>query len=712
MRRRPVSADNTTGLRRPTLSSLGPWSIRLRFALPLVAMLAAVACDDGTTSTTEGGGGAPPAADADGDGISDADEGTGDADGDGTPNANDQDSDNDGIPDSVEAGDDDLGTTPVDSDGDGKPDFIDTDSDGNGILDSKDGTGDTDLDGVGDYADLDDDGDGENDVAEIAGALADCNSDGMADPTGTADAPADCDGDGTPNYHDTDSDNDTIRDYDDGSNDSDGDGFVNKYEHDSDNDKLLDENEAGDTDLLSPPIDSDGDHAPDFLDPDSDDDGVLDGDEVTAGTDPHNPDTDGDGVTDLVEIAAGTDPLDGMDNPQAHGNFVFVVPYQEATTPPEDTVKFRTLIQYADVYFAFDTTGSMSAELAAMKNQTTGVPAIVAQLVCQNFGTACTLDQECAADQVCFENQCIKSPNVAPGCIPNLYTGVGTFDDLNTYANRVSLQANPAVTAAAIPNTGGGSNEAPYQPPTCIADPTKCPNDGAKNCTAGGVGCPAFRADAVRIYVQISDADNQCVGGECATFTPALAGSTLQAAKINFIDLYGTDDSGGAGTPQSVATDIAIAAGTLDAMMMPFVFLAVDAAVVNNAVTAILKLSSQKKLDVGIEDSDDPSDAVDATQFIDYLEVNVSGTGNCTNVMSHTDSNVDGHDDFFPQLKVGTPVCWDVHPVPMNNTVPATESVQLYKAKLTVKGDGSPLDARDVYFLIPPKKAMVGGPPS
>jgi len=232
------------------------------------------------------------------------------------------------------------------------------------------------------------------------------------------------------------------------------------------------------------------------------------------------------------------------------------------------------------------------------------------------------------------------------------------------------------------------------------------------NCTAGGIGCPAFRSDAVRIYVQISDADQQCSGATCGNFTGASAGAALLGQKISFVDLYGTDDSGGIGTPDSVAKEIGIAAGSVDMMGNPFVFLATNAAVVPNAVSAILALAHQKKLDVGIEAADDPSDAIDATQFIDYLVVNTSGVGTCTMVTPTTDTDADTHDDFFPQLKVGTPICWDLHPVPQNNTVPATDTVQLYKARLTVKGDGSPLDGRDVYFLIPPKKATVSGPPS
>jgi hypothetical protein len=430
-----------------------------------------------------------------------------------------------------------------------------------------------------------------------------------------------------------------------------------------------------------------------------------------GGTDPTTADTDGDGVSDLIEVAAGTDPHDPADNPQSHGDFVFIVPYEQPTTPPEDTLEFRTSIQYADVYFAFDTTGSMAAELTAMKDPITGVPAIVDQLRCPATGQTCLIDTDCGQDQVCFNNGCITDPLFGEGCIPDLWTGVGTWNVLNTYRNLLSLQPDPVVTANAVPaNTGSGAAEAPFQPPVCISDPALCPNALNMSCTAGGVGCPAFRQEAVRIYAQITDADQQCSGVECANFTAATAGAALQASDIKFMSLYGTDDSGGIGTPQSVATDIAIASNTLDQNGQPFVYLAIDQAVVQNAVTAIRNIARGKALNVTIGAADDASDAVDALQFINYLEVNISGIGSCTNVDPVADTNGDGYNDAFPVLLPGTPVCWDVHPVPVNTTVPPEKYPQLYRAILTVYGDGSPLDNRDVYFLIPPNKVVIEPP--
>jgi len=694
-------------------------------SLASILVIAAACGDSGTTGSGGGntGGNTPDLTDSDGDGIADIHEGDGDADGDGTPNKEDLDSDGDGVPDSVEAGDDDVNTEPVDSDGDGTPDFLDLDADNNGIPDASDGTGDTDGDGKADFADLDDDNDGIIDSIEIAGDGSDCDGDGVADTTlGTPDAPKDCDGDGTVDYQDTDSDNDTIGDIDEGQSDTDFDGIRDRYDDDSDNDGLPDSVEAGDSDVATPPVDSDGDGIEDFRDPDSDNDGISDTDEVANGTDPTNADSDGDGASDLIETVAGTDPNDPTDSPQANGDFVFVVPYQAPTTPLTDTLHFRTSVQFADVYFVMDQTGSMDAEFPAMKSN---VPLIIQQLTCQNFGTACAIDEDCATDQVCFNNTCIQDPGVAPYCVPDLWTGAGVFSDCNTYHNQQRLSPNANATATNLNAEGfPGSSESVLQSPACVVSPNLCSNTN-KNCSAepgvvNPIGCPGYRPEAVRILVEITDAGNQA-GASCGGLaTPAAAGAVLAAQGVKYVGIWGTTDAGG--TPcanaQTCTTGVGQGSGTLDANGMPFIYAAADAAIVAATKQAIINIVRGVPLDTTLGAADDPTDAVDALQFINNLYVNVSGTGNCDMVDPVSDPGVlglpatvgDGKDDSFPALLPGSKVCWDLIPVPVNTTVPATDDPQIYKASLTVRGDGSPLDTRDVYFLIPPKAVVIMPP--
>jgi len=100
-------------------------------------------------------------------------QGNGDLDGDGIDNAYDIDADGDGIPDGIEAGDQDRCTPPIDTDGDGAPDYLDFDADGDGVLDKDEGQGDLDGDGVPNWVDPDDGGQTTSAQTPDTGAGAD-----------------------------------------------------------------------------------------------------------------------------------------------------------------------------------------------------------------------------------------------------------------------------------------------------------------------------------------------------------------------------------------------------------------------------------------------------------------------------------------------------------------------------------------------------------
>lgn len=640
--------------------------------------------------------------DYDNDRIGDEEEGVDsalDSDGDGQPNFQDPDSDNDGILDRIEAGDTDLATPAIDSDGDGAPDYLDTDSDDNGILDSNVGTestDDIDFDGTGNYADLDDDGDGITDIDEI----------------GEFCVPLDTDTDGVADFQDTDSDADRILDLHEGMNNNDGDDLPAYRDLDADDDCIPDEFEAGDDNPFSPPRDSNSNSVPDFLDIDSDGDHLVDGLEdrncngvLDPGeSSPFVEDTDGDGVRDVIEYAAETEPDNPNDNPQSNGDFVFQMPFMEPTMPAQDSLEFTTNVKFVDLYFSFDTTGSMIEELAAMSSPTTGVPAIIDALKCNSSGGSCLTDADCPSG-VCFTNSCIEDP-VQTGCLPDMWSGVGRFDELDTFYNILSPQPHASLTASSIPSIGGGGSEAPYHAPACVANGANCMN--TPNCVPGADTCVGFRDTAIRILLQITDADDQCVGPRCSLFPPSVTGVELISKQIKFVGLYGVDDdSSNPGTARSVAEDIAYAANSISFWNEPYVYPAADAAVVDQTVTAVEDIFNGLDLDVTIEASDLPFDDGDALQFIDYLEVNTSGVGNCTTILNTTDQNGDSYHDTFPSLLAGTPVCWDVHPMPVNIIEAPTLVPKIFRAELTVRGDGSVLDRRTVLFFVPPNLAVV-----
>jgi hypothetical protein len=636
--------------------------------------------DDDTTSDAQIGD------DADGDGISDSDEGRAasvDTDDDGTPDYLDTDSDDDGIPDYGEAGDDQPSTPPVDSDDDDLPDFRDIDSDDNGRGDAIDGTDDLDGDGRKDFQDQDDDDDQLDDRMEL-GDLPD--------------EPSDTDGDGTPDFQDTDSDDDGLPDLLEGNDDFDGDGPGNYRDTDSDGDCLLDSFEAA----ALPPVDTDEDGRPDYLDRDRDNDGLADGVEdancdgvVDPGeSSPSDSDTDDDGVTDLVEETAGTDPSDAADNPQANGDFVFVVPYQDPPTPENDDLDFSTNLKMVDVYVMIDRSGSMSTEILSVRNN---IDSQLLALTCPPLGSG--LPDE---------------------CIPDIWSGAGTFayEDNAPYTHHLDLQSNPALTGPSIAtgepstityneahlmavwsaltglgsqSTGCGSSAVYPARATCAGSPAG----------ATGIGYPCFRPNALPVILLATD-EAPTVTFNCPTIPSVAAAANNIGAKI--IGILGS--SGGA----QVGVDLnalATQTGAVDSTNndAPLVFEGANDDAADAIGNGIRSLAANVTLDVSATPVDDSStDTVDAVaSFVHHLETLQLGTAECADGLTAQDTNSDGFQDLYRDVLPGTPVCWRLVPK-TNHTIAATPEPQLFHATIEVYGDDiTLLDTRDVFFLVPPE---------
>jgi len=287
---------------------------------------------DADGNPVTGDGSATDYTDNNGDGIPDAY----DFDGDGIPNHLDLDSDNDGILDIIESQPSTgaLALSGNDNDNDGLDDNFDAD-DNNTDNNISAGTTPTDTDtGTGfddnpDYLDIDSDNDGITDIVEAHSTSTYKNN----LPTGNVGvngvdsryenidtyAPTginivDTDIDGTPDYRDSDSDNDGISDLSESGfgnvlsgNDVDGDGLDDNIDNTDTNDVSnfdatngVDDTETdlqenpldndvltgGDVDFRDDVIgtDTDGDGIPDNIDIDDDDDGILDIEECTIGS--------------------------------------------------------------------------------------------------------------------------------------------------------------------------------------------------------------------------------------------------------------------------------------------------------------------------------------------------------------------------------------------------------------------------------------------
>ncbi len=697
------------------------------------------------TAGCGGGGGSgsdaglPELPDEDGDNIADVHEGRAEAidtDGDGTPDYLDTDSDGDGVPDYREGGDDTTRTPPVDSDGDGTEDFRDTDSDNNGREDGVDGADDIDGDGRGNFADPDDDGDGLLDVDELG-----------ANPA----MPVDSDMDGTPDFQDIDSDNDTIGDRHEGMRDVDNDGKPAYLDDDSDADCILDSIEAGDADVNTPPVDTDGDLQFDFVDLDSDGDGLLDsiedancnGTRDGTETDRIKADTDGDGVSDLIEDAAGTDPNNDADSPLINGDFVFIVPYNGAPSPTEDALDFSTDVGQADVLFTMDETVSMDAEIANLKLSMSSLIATVrTQLPDTAFGVVGYRDFPTApygspGDEPFVLRHRIMTATTSAG----LASVQGAVDQYSAAGGNDGPEAGWEMMyqiATGVGTTEGGASVPPFT--TTTAPPVTVPA-GEETGTIGGVG---FRAGSLPVVVWITDtcSHNSPQGESDYTFasvTRDAAVTALQEKSIRVIALisgagcgnnfarldaqYGVEATGAVvpvsawgavGVRPSDCTEIQCCTGLGGAGelspdgMCPLIFRvngSTGAGLTDAMATAIRVVTRFGALVIGATAKDDPSDSVDALDaFVQRVEANTVAGAPCESAgLVAIDTNGDTIKDTFSNVNAGTTVCFDVVPK-MNTTVPATDVPQMFKASVTVSGDGiTVLDTRRVFFLVPPE---------
>ncbi len=492
--------------------------------------------------------------------------------------------------------------------------------------------------------------------------------------------------------------------------DTDGDGDPDFTDTDSDNDGIFDRDEAGDTDLTTPPVDTDGDLAPDFRDADSDDDGLGDFDEVTAGTDPKNPDSDGDGVTDLVEVvscggdpACAGDPTDPSSSPKTRGNFVFLEPYQKPPTPERDTLDFATEIQKADVYLLVDTTGSMGEAIASLK---LGLSTPMTGLIDRVRDT-----------------------------IPDVWIGVGDYRDYpagpflmnygdpGDYAYRHSLDVQPSSATAQSTvdalSLGNGADGPESLVPALFSIATASGLAGLAGpagvippqtgCPMMHRGYPCFRGDAVAIAVIMTDAPSHngppvspnnyndgFIGGPTPTYQQLV--NAMSTHPLKMIGIAVGPNAQAKGT----LDDLARISGAVDAMGAPLTSTWTPGAEISDAVvTQIQSLANSTPIDVSVRFIDDPSDSVDTeAAFVDHLEANETGdpTRGCDPRMATGTP----YPDTFPAVSPGDRVCFDVI-VKQNDTVAPTAVPQLFKATVEVVGDGiSVLDSRDVFFLVPP----------
>ncbi|MDP1825084.1 MAG: hypothetical protein Q8L48_17635 [Archangium sp.] len=518
----------------------------------------------------------------------------------------------------------------------------------------------------------------------------------------------------------SDPDQDTISDLYEGAAagvDTDLDGTVDALDPDSDGDGIPDAIEAGDADLATPPIDTDSDGTPNFRDLDSDDDGVPDQVEDPNGngvldpgeSSPRSADTDGDGTPDIVERQAGTDPNSATSNIPA-GDFYFVLPLGDPAV--EATFSFTTRLRKADVLFSVDTTGSFDEEIA---NIQASLASILGGVRAQ---------------------------------IPDAAFGVGKFGDFplspfglagdRPFKLLQRLTTDDARVSAAIdqlpPATGGNDKpeagfEALYQWGAGLGLPAfgAAPFDWQVGYSAtagmGELGGAGFRADALPIVVQVTDARAHDAAEYPATFgahgkTQALGALSRMGARI--IGINSLENQGTADDPRAQLEDLAGATnalvpptagtcptgvlvgatpsprptwGTSGKCALVFDVRTDGSGLGGRIVEAIRALATLSTIDISSRargDQQAQAQGVDSARFIKAITPVPPAPAGATIV-----------GDVFRGVTTGSTVTFKFQA--QNDFVPPAATPRLFKLHLEVVGDGvTTLDERIVYVIVPP----------
>jgi len=603
------------------------------------------------------------------------------------------DSDGDGISDEVEK----PNGVAVDTDEDGTPDYLDKDSDGDGIPDKVEGAVDTDEDGSSDYRDLDSDGDNINDEIECPEQVCvDTDEDGIAD------------------YLDTDSDGDTIPDLVETAEDFDSDGISNYIDDDSDDDGISDLDEAGTVDI---PRDSDEDGFPDYLDRDSDNDGLTDKKEKEIGTDHTKVDTDGDGFDDNTELAAGSDPL--VKDPEFYEDqFYVILPYQE----PEknDKLKFNTEIRKADIVFHFDLTGSMTNAIDTVKGDIENIiiPGVTSVLDDPAFAIASYKHIDSTPHVM---NQPVTTDvNKLKAALTNMTApGSGSIDS----------QYETLFQAASGHGFDGELLE--FDVSDCLDQPIGCLANvnnfydvyrdidmPPQDCTGqmGTIGGSCFREAALPIQILMTDEALYDINKDLLSDTGGLVtayrykwndskpdeghyrdevADAMNAINSKFIGIMGTSlTSELLNTIQDRMEQIADDTDSKTAAGDFFIFQVgySGGGLSDEMVTAIQDLLLNIKRDITTgQESVSNVHGIDTTEFVKKILTDSSIPVN----------NYDSKDDdWFYNVRPNTELLFDVT---FENTIfePTTTESTLFKAKITVYGEGALLDTRNVYIIVP-----------
>ncbi|HSW60646.1 MAG TPA: hypothetical protein VLJ60_07585, partial [bacterium] len=493
----------------------------------------------------------------------------------------------------------------------------------------------------------------------------DSDDDGIFDRIECPEQPCnDADGDSMPDYLDTDSDDDGIPDLYEGTNDPDKDGIPNFLDKDSDGDGIEDYVENGET---IPPLDSDKDGTYDFLDLDSDNDGLSDTQEKEFGSDPKLKDTDGDTFDDFTEFIFGSDPKD-PDSGIPENAFYIILPYE--SDPVIKNLDFSTDIKKVDVLILVDLSGSMLDEHTNLKNgiKTTIIDGVRAEISDSAFGL------------VKFGTLEDKVYNLSQSMTTNADAVKTAVDSISSCSGVEEYHTHALWQAA----SGAGTNEE-----ICVSDSFLGCIDGwydvnvsAVNCSGkeGSIGGACFRDESLPILIMSSDESftdgswDEWDKGSRKRISDVVAAMNTINAKFIGID---------SGSSTNDFNSISDGTGSKDTLGNRF----------NYKINADGTGFSQKIVDAVVALTENIQ--IDITTKAKHID-NVYGVTDTTKFIKSTSP------ETFPDVKPGQTVTFDVT---FENTIYENETYEskVFSAVINVLGDGSFLDSREVFIVVPGK---------
>lgn len=502
--------------------------------------------------------------------------------------------------------------------------------------------------------------------------------------------------------------------------DADGDGIPDDEDEDADGDGIpnMVENYGG---ASCAPHDADSDGVDNWLDADSDDDGVPDAVEQSSRTDPYAVDSDGDGFSDLVERSAGTSPTDASSRPP--NSAAAVLPHRGGDVMLTLTVDNR--IENADVFFLVDTTGSMVEERF---NLIAGIQRVVVPALAEEFA-------DVAYGVGGFDDYPVRPYGAGPDGTPGasgdlpfylvapmldglgdtrhgtLATGVcpsgfgvleeggnGTADIVEALAglgchNGEDLPEAfvPALWATA---TGHGLTW-PGSEPDAVPAQTDCP--------PGHRGYPCFRPDAFPIVLLVGDAAfHNGPGGTAAysfespTFEEAVEALDEIGAKV--LSLFS-----GEGSDRAPYEELARRTGAIAADGTPLVFdVRSDGSGIDRSVVdAVSSLADGVPQDITIEPRDDPSDTVDALDFVVSF---TTGDGRTAGGAPGGYASKDEATFFTVEPRASVDFVLTLR----NDSVAPAHEAQVFALIVRARGSaGATFATRTIYVIVPPEGGAI-----